>query len=45
VNLVAFGIIWVFKFFILDRFMFGTPPQPLVAADAASPLVSGGRHE
>jgi len=23
VNLVAFGIIWVFKFFILDRFMFG----------------------
>ena len=45
VNLAAFGIIWVFKFFILDRFMFGTPPQPLVAADAASPLVSGGRHE
>jgi putative flippase GtrA len=23
VNLGAFGIIWVFKFFILDRFMFG----------------------
>ncbi len=23
VNLTAFGIIWVFKFFILDRFMFG----------------------
>ncbi len=23
VNLMAFGIIWVFKFFILDRFMFG----------------------
>jgi len=45
VNLAAFGIIWVFKFFILDRFMFGTPRQPLVAADAASPLVSGGRHE
>jgi putative flippase GtrA len=45
VNLATFGIIWVFKFFILDRFMFGTPPQPLVAADAASPLVSGGRHE
>ena len=45
VNLVAFGIIWVFKFFILDRFMFGTPRQPGVAADAASPLVSGGRHE
>ena len=22
-NLVAFGVIWVFKFFILDRFMFG----------------------
>jgi putative flippase GtrA len=45
VNLAAFGIIWVFKFFILDRFMFGTPRQPLVAAEASSPLVSGGRHE
>jgi putative flippase GtrA len=45
VNLAAFGIIWVFKFFILDRFMFGTPRQPLVAADAVSPLVSGDRHE
>jgi putative flippase GtrA len=45
VNLVAFGIIWVFKFFILDRFMFGTPRTPRVAADAASPIVSGGRHE
>ena len=45
VNLAAFGIIWVFKFFILDRFMFGTPRQPLVAADAASPFVSGGPHE
>jgi len=45
VNLAAFGIIWVFKFFILDRFMFGAPPQPLVAADVAPPFVSGGRHE
>jgi len=44
-NMVAFGIIWVFKFFILDRFMFGTPRTPRVAAEAASPLVSGGRHE
>lgn len=23
VNLASFGVIWVFKFFILDRFMFG----------------------
>jgi putative flippase GtrA len=45
VNLVAFGIIWVFKFFILDRFMFGAPRTPLTATDAASPIVSGGRHE
>jgi putative flippase GtrA len=45
VNLASFGIIWVFKFFILDRFMFGTPPQPLVAAEASSSLISGGRHE
>jgi putative flippase GtrA len=23
INLAAFGVVWVFKFFILDRFMFG----------------------
>jgi putative flippase GtrA len=31
VNLAAFGIIWVFKFFILDRYMFGRHRNPVVA--------------
>jgi putative flippase GtrA len=31
VNLGAFGIIWIFKFFILDRFMFGKHRHSAVA--------------
>jgi len=27
VNLVSFGLIWVFKFFLFDRFMFGGHPH------------------
>jgi putative flippase GtrA len=35
VNLGAFGVIWVFKFFILDRFMFGTHRHSLATVNAA----------
>lgn len=39
VNLAAFGVIWVFKFFILDRFMFGrhhhVPESAVKSQDAA----------
>lgn len=29
VNLVSFGVVWVFKFFVLERFLFGkTAPEP-----------------
>jgi putative flippase GtrA len=41
VNLGSFGIIWVFKFFILDRFMFGRhhpSPAPIAETDAATSL-------
>lgn len=37
VNLGAFGAIWVFKFFILDCFMFGRHPSP-VLGDSEPPL-------
>ncbi|MBP1779028.1 MAG: hypothetical protein H6Q86_5039 [candidate division NC10 bacterium] len=32
VNLAAFGVIWVFKFVIFDRFLFGTPHHTLEPA-------------
>jgi len=40
VSLATFGTIWVFKFFVLDRFLFGTSRQSTVSAqaDGTSPL-------
>lgn len=38
VNLASFGVIWIFKFFILDRFMFGKhhhAPEPVVESQDA----------
>lgn len=32
-NLVAFGIVWVFKFFVIEKYLFGT------TADVATPEV------
>lgn len=39
VSLATFGTIWVFKFFILDRFLFGTYRHSVVSpqAEGASP--------
>ena len=37
VSLATFGTIWVFKFFILDRFLFGTSHQSVVSAQGDRP--------
>lgn len=41
VNLLSFGVIWIFKFFILDRFMFGKHHHALEPAAKSQDAVTG----
>lgn len=36
-NFVAYGVVWVFKFFVMERFLFGAPPAD---ADATEPVAA-----
>ncbi len=41
VNLSSFGVIWIFKFFILDRFMFGKHHHALKSGVESQDAVTG----